>query len=138
MEGCLLIDYITGQYFIHQHGNSVNESNKVGEEGCLQFLAFEVNPPTICRCTGLPDKNGKKIWEGDILSAHLDESYPEDVTYVEIKWNGFSWCIRESTIDDILTEYDCNTFEVCGNIFDNPELLEGGVNGENELQVLND
>jgi len=51
-------DGVTGQVFIHTVGNSVNESDKVGEEGCLQFVAFEVAPATICQCTGLKDKNG--------------------------------------------------------------------------------
>lgn len=92
------------------------------------FKWYNVDPSTCCQCTGLTDKKGNKIWEGDILSlsARLDDSYLDDVTYVEIKWNGFSWCTRESTEDDVMTEYDCNTFEVCGNIFDNPELLKGG------------
>lgn len=63
VEGCLLIDFVTGQYFIHTYGNSVNESEKVNEEGCLRFLALEVDPSTICQCTGVPDKKGKRIFE---------------------------------------------------------------------------
>lgn len=78
---------------------------------------------TVCQYTGLKDKNGRKIFEGDILSAHLDDQYPEYITYVQVTWDGFSWCTRESTEDDVMSEYDCNTFEVCGNIFDNPELI---------------
>jgi len=85
----------------------------------------EVAPETVCQYTGLTDKNGRKNFEGDILSAHLDNQYPEDITYVQTTWDGFSWCTRESTEDDVMTEHDCNVFEVCGNIFDNPELIGG-------------
>lgn len=92
----------------------------------FDMRTYEVDPGTVCQCTGLPDRNGKKIFEWDILSAHLDDNCPDDITYVQIIWNGFAWCMRESTEDDVMTEWDCNTFEVCGNIFDNPELLGGG------------
>ncbi len=94
--------------------------------------AYEVNPETVCQCTGLTDKNGRKIFEGDILSAHLDDQHPEDITYVQITWDGFSWCMRESTEDDVMSEYDCNIFEVCGNIFDNPELIRANCSLTNE------
>ncbi len=45
---------------------------------------FAINPITLCQYTGLTDKNGKKIWENDILCGHLDEKYPEDITYTKV------------------------------------------------------
>lgn len=72
VEGCLLIDYVSGQYFIHENGNSVNESDKLNEEGCLKFFAYEVDPETVCEYTGLTDKNDRKIFEGDIVETVYD------------------------------------------------------------------
>lgn len=139
-------DGVTGQVFIHTVGNSVNESDKVGEEGCVRFLAFEIDPATLCQCTGLKDKNGKLIWENDIVRLILANGevryfkvsfkkvirkvlchpdFDDAVAKVELnavcfEWNGYELfpCIDENGISDV------TKMERAGNIFDNPELLE--------------
>ena len=147
VEGCLIIDYVSGQYFIHQNGNSVNESQKIGEEGCLRFLAFEIDPNTLCQFTGLTDKNGRKIWENDILIGHgndrdlskvvLGKFYVIDVETLRRVDEVIGWHTEVIETDALskcepfclpmpLTDFyiERSEFEVCGNIFDNPDLLE--------------
>ena len=96
-------------------------SNKAG----IPF-AYDVRPETICQFTGLYDKNWNRIWENDILMAHLDEYYPEDVTYETVEWGVAGWVGHEtgSTDREYLDEFDTEHFEVVGNIFDNKELLQ--------------
>ena len=91
-----------------------------------KIVGYEVDRDTICQCTGLKDKNGKLIWENDIMVAHLDKDNPDDITYAIVAWRENGWVTIENGSDDLNTIDDFTTenFEVVSTRFDNPELLE--------------
>lgn len=84
----------------------------------------EVDPSTICQCTGLEDKNGNLIWENDIVNTQCGKAI--------VVWDKAEWRIK--WIKDTIWRKDLHFWtnendwkcEVIGNIFDNPELLERG------------
>ena len=98
----------------------------------------EVDPETVGQYTGLTDKNGKKIFEGDILKiARVSDSigsyYYPPLNYpvnVIVKWDLCAWMWETLCEDkryigfpDAWCHCEC---EVIGNIHDNPELMKGG------------
>ena len=103
----------------HKTGQPIHADN-------LLKTVVEVLEETICQCTGLKDKNGKLIWENDILSGHIDVEFPEDETRKRVVWHENGWCTNEPGCDDYeeLDDFDSENFEVIGNMIDNPELLE--------------
>ncbi len=85
-----------------------------------------IEEETICQCTGRNDKNGKLIYENDIMVAYYDEENPEHGTYVMVTWREYGWVTVENNSDDPcpLDNFTIKHFEVVGNMIDNPELLE--------------
>lgn len=75
-------------------------------------------PETLGQFTGMLDKNGKKIFEGDIVRARMDYGPAGFLdTIVDIgfkKITGYRW-----------EYFDLDTIEIIGNVYDNPELLKG-------------
>lgn len=87
-----------------------------------------VDPETVGQYTGLKDKNGKRIFEGDIVQWK-DENFNNYTSVVE--WCGEKW--NYPAFDLAKHDYECNglqyvhedcIIEVIGTIYDNPELLE--------------
>lgn len=82
---------------------------------------IEVDVSTLCQCTGLKDKNGKLIWENDIVWDS------DERAFYEIIWNQEDMCWNVEDADGHKSEFEeCygSTIEVNSNRFDNPELLE--------------
>lgn len=116
------------------HNKKKNEwyiSNKAGIP-----TAYQVRPETIGQYTGLTDKNGVKIFDGDILKIRqLSDTagtyffppieYPVNVI---VKWDLCAWLWEVIgtekyyiTFPDAWCRYEC---KVIGNIYDNPELVK--------------
>ena len=96
--------------------------NYYASENGLEREPFEeeINPDTLCQYTGLTDKNGKRIWENDIVEL------PDENGYFKCEWKKdaarFVLNGDRFTVDfDDYWEYEV---EVIGNIFDNADLLE--------------
>lgn len=113
------------KYYLGIGGGAIVGTNEVGNivrlEAREDCLYCEVDPETVGQCTGLKDKNGKWIFEGDICKVG-------NLLYkVEFKYSAWWFTILSNKV------YCCPAFnshcgeccEVIGNIHDNPELLEG-------------
>lgn len=81
---------------------------------------FLIDENTICQYTGLTDKNGKKIFENDIVQVgwYNGTVEYEDGCFV-IKWNNIEFLRK-----DLGYWANSDGFQTIGNIYDNPELLE--------------
>ena len=88
-----------------------------------------VDPATVGQWTGLTDKNGEKIFEGDIVRARDDvfgspfcNGIVGKVVYEEAAF----FIETQNVIDSQYLYNECAVYEVIGNIYDNPELMKEG------------
>lgn len=92
-----------------------------------EAVIHEVDPETAGQYTGFVDKNGKKIFEGDILSVCNSKAF-----LFVVEWNGNQYvlkCTTNGVSDNILNVIESpEDVEVVGNIYDNTNPLKGGVN----------
>ena len=119
----------TGDFFITNMGKDH-----------ISYIGFhqEVDSNTICQCTGLKDKNGILIWENDIVNGSIKRGaafyrclvlWNECKARFDVRAQGcnFPMTLDECTDDISMSGFE---YEVVGNKFDNPELLEGSHDGE--------
>lgn len=114
----------------------INKMFKVGDEfgtnhdlDCVQYFK-EGQSVVLLQYTGLKDKNGVEIYEGDIVKTDYDNGF--DILTHTVKWCGPSYPAFElsptlpceSNGFSYIHECGDTTIEVIGNIYENPELLE--------------
>lgn len=131
-----------GEWVVGQYVNTCYPRN--GKETGHFIVVYpneyhEIYTSTLCQFTGLCDKNGKKIWESDIISYQRDNDdcpFPNKDTkkrFGKVFYQGFRSTFAigmgkngSRSINDDLWKYvqNGNRVEIIGNQFDNPGLLQ--------------
>lgn len=122
-------------YYVKKYDLLGNEEHLIFHADSYKVWEYvEIDPETLCRFTGRCDKNGKRIWENDIIKYHFGENYaPIKYGYYQncfdsqktehlgfyVDWTGDK-CLRK----DLGYWIDMVYAIPVGNIFDNPELLQ--------------
>lgn len=81
---------------------------------------YDIDPNTLCEFTGLKDKNGRRIWEGDIV---LMPKYGKGKHKAVVYFMNGKFAVDGSNYG--FKDLAPRGYEVIGNIYDNPELMEG-------------
>ena len=111
--------------YIARYGHTGREKYYIIPSYASDLYSFLIDKNTICQCTGLKDKNGKLIWENDIVRTVYDgNEHIYQVVWDESELDFKATNGKENYESNFEYLPCCDEIEILGNCFDNPELLE--------------
>lgn len=113
-------DWLVG--YVVKYGYTGREKYYIVPSYASDLYAIEIDPSTICQCTGLKDENDKLIWENDIIRCKVGTA---KVIWDKSEWR-IEWLKNDLWRKDLYywAVEDIQRIVVIGNIFDNKDLLE--------------
>lgn len=116
-------------YYVYDESEQITEHpaayiHHLNRHPCgWDLIPFEVIPETVGQYTGLTDKNGTKIFEGDILTAHFVSNRSKQ--HFKVIFENGAFLFDNGSVK--VPVWDIYCLKIIGNIHDNPELLKGEV-----------
>ena len=120
-------EWIDGDFTHTEDGRvGIEYTHKFFGSGTKSRITMLVDPETVCQCTNLKDKNGKKIWENDIVK--INKHFLTGTFKVVFNKSAFEYrelkekySLNAITFDEVNHYVNANEcVEIIGNIFDNP------------------
>ena len=122
---------ITSNLYVSADGNKIAGSETM-DSVATKYYSLPIDDYLIQQSTGLKDKNGREIYEGDFCNR---ENWSGNPYYVRYSKDGWFWRRHNETDEEFLKYRDCfydsdrlrngiENCEIIGNIFENPELLK--------------
>ena len=111
------------QGYISRYGWIGKEKDYIIPDYASALYTAEIDPETVGQYTGLTDMNGRKILEGDTVWNSYDEDYGK------VEWDNdmAKFIITFPTFTVDFANVYGEELEIVGNVYDNPELLKGGI-----------
>lgn len=115
-------DFQTALFVAHEclYQSTPASWGNLADEPDAEMIASYSDNFELMQYTGLKDKNGKEIYEGDIL--HFKD--PHDGIIGTVEWADFGWQVTNDYFDQQFEDTPPDEWEVIGNIYENPELLK--------------
>lgn len=102
-------------------------------DGKVDFI--RVIPVTIGQYTGLKDREGNEVWEGDIIKTKHQTWLVESINSMERDGNNYGLCVSpKGSGENYFIDKSILAGKIIGNIHENPELLEAEMRAENESE----